>query len=185
MSLRDQMLKAGLVSGDEVKKVETGKRKKQHRQRKDRRLAAEAAAEQQQRQLEVEQARAADIERQRALERERAAERERREQVLRAWQLIEAQRLNETQADIHYHFLVDEGQHIRYVNVTLAQQSALASGQLGIACQHDDPHDLALLPREAIDRLSSFVPQQVVLLHPLGRAEQDSKDSDPAAESPM
>ncbi|MCB1718944.1 MAG: DUF2058 family protein, partial [Candidatus Competibacteraceae bacterium] len=43
-SLREQLLKAGLVSEEQVKRSETGKRKQKYQGQKDRKLAQEEAA---------------------------------------------------------------------------------------------------------------------------------------------
>ena len=46
MSLRDELLKAGLASADKAKKLDTDSRKQDHQRKKNKALAAEEAARQ-------------------------------------------------------------------------------------------------------------------------------------------
>ena len=94
MSLRDELLKAGLASADKAKKLDSDARKQDHQRKKDKALAAEVAARQAEvrRQLEAEAAGKREADRRLNLERE--AEKQRREQAIRARQLIDSHRLH-------------------------------------------------------------------------------------------
>jgi uncharacterized protein YaiL (DUF2058 family) len=174
MSLRDQLLKAGLVSQDKAKQVEAEARKQAHRAKKDKTVAAADAERQaevrRQQQEEAERKR----ERDRRLNRERELEKKRREELARARQLIESYRLNEAGAELAYNFLAD-GRFVRRVRVTPQQQKQLAAGRLGIARNADDEYDFPLVPRETALKLAEIDPAHVLLLHPEndGRDEED------------
>ena len=66
MSLRDQLVKAGLVSKDKAKSVQKEKSKRQHQAHRDKALKAELSAEKAQKQEEIrafdEAKKAADLE---------------------------------------------------------------------------------------------------------------------------
>jgi len=165
MSLRDQLLKSGLVTKDKVKQVEADTRKHAHQAKKNKKLAAAEAAEQAQKRrlqtLEIERKR----ERDRQLNREREAEKKRREASARARQLMDGQRQNDAKAEIYYNFLADE-RIIRYIRVTPQQQKQLAMGRLGIARNPDNEFDYPLLPKETVLKLAEIDSAYVVVLHP-------------------
>jgi uncharacterized protein YaiL (DUF2058 family) len=165
MSLRDQLLKTGLVSKDKVKQVEADTRKQVHQAKKNKKIAAAEAAEQAEKRrlqaLEVERKR----ERDRQLNRDREAEKKRREASARARQLMENQRQNDSKAEICYNFLADE-RMIRYIRVTPQQQKQLAMGRLGIARNPENEYDYPLIPRETAVKLADIDSAYIIVLHP-------------------
>jgi uncharacterized protein YaiL (DUF2058 family) len=165
MTLRDQLLKAGLVSQEKVKKVDSQSRKQTHQLKKNKALAAAEAARkvQEQRRLETEQEHKRQRDRQLNLEREQ--QKQHRENAARARQLIDSNRVNDSSADIRYHFLLDK-RYIRSVWVTRQQQKQLARGSLGIVRNEDDVHDFPLVPRETALKLAQLRADQILLLHP-------------------
>ena len=173
MSLRDQLLKAGLVSQEKANKVEADSRKQAHKTKKDKATSAAEAA----RQAQAKRSREAEAERKRERDRqlnqEREAQKKRKEQAARARQLIESNRLNEAEAEIRYNFVVD-GRYIRSVRVTRQQQKHLAMGRIGIARNADNEYDFSLIPREAALKLAEFHPEDLLLLYP----ESDSADEE-------
>ncbi len=175
MSLRDQLLKAGLVSADAVKKAEAGQRKQSHQAKKgnEQARAAEArkAEEQKAGQQEAERKRSRD----REIERQRAAERKRQEDLARARQLIEANRVNDRNAEDRYNF--QEGRFVRSVRVSEPQRRQIAMGKLGIAKMDSKGLDFAIIPREVALKLQDFVPDRVLVL----LDETDQFDDDPWA----
>ncbi|HXH02684.1 MAG TPA: DUF2058 family protein [Candidatus Competibacteraceae bacterium] len=167
MSLRDQLLKAGLVSADKIKQAEAEARKQAHQGKKDKNAAAAEA--ERRRQQEAELARKREADRQRNLQREQ--ERQRKEARERARQLIAANRANQKDAEIRYNF--QDGRYIRSLRVTAQQQKQLAAGLLGIARNDKDPFDFPLLPREAALKLREIMPEWVILLYEEGGAQED------------
>jgi uncharacterized protein YaiL (DUF2058 family) len=164
MSLRDELLKAGLVSADKVKKLESDTRNQQHQHKKSKALAAQDAARQAEahRRAEAEAARKREQDRQ--LNQKREAEKQRREQAARARQLIDGHRLNEPEAEQRYNF--QDGRFVRSIRVTVAQRKALALGRMAIVQGNRNEFDFALIPREIALKLAEFVPERVLLLHP-------------------
>ncbi len=178
MSLRDELLKAGLASADKAKKLEADVRKQDHQKKKDKALAAEAAARQAEtrRQIEIEAARKREDDRRLNLERE--AEKQRREQAVRARQLIDSHRLNEAEAEIHYNFLDSDGHWIRAIRVTPQQRKGLAMGRLAIVRGDRHEFDFPLIPRETALKLAEFASERLRVLHPEG----DGADAEPGTD---
>ncbi|MCP5419752.1 MAG: DUF2058 domain-containing protein [Gammaproteobacteria bacterium] len=173
MSLRDQLLKAGLVTQDKARQIEADARKQAHRAKKDKTVGAAEAARQAQERRHQEQAAERKRERDRQLNREREQEKQRREEQARIRQLIESQRLNDPGAELAYNFLAD-GRFIRRVRVTSQQQNQLAAGRIGIARNTDDEYDFPLLPRETAMKLTAIDPTLILVLHP----ESDGRDGE-------
>jgi uncharacterized protein YaiL (DUF2058 family) len=165
MSLQEQLLKAGLVSAEKAKKLESESRKQSHQARKNKTVAVAEAAlqEEEKRRLEAEAARKREHDRQ--LNREREAQKKLKADMARARQLIEGRRLNAADANIPYNFLVD-GRYIRSVRVTREQQRQLAMGRIGIVRNFDDEYDFLLVPRETALILAELVTAGLLLLHP-------------------
>ena len=166
MSLRDELLKAGLASADKAKKLDADSRKQDHQRKKSKALAAEEAVRQAEarRQAEVEAARKREQDRRLNLERE--AEKKQRELIARARQLIDGHRLNDPKAEIYYNFFDSDGHWIRAIRVTPAQCKALAMGRLAILRGDHDEFDFSLAPRETALKLVEFAPERVMTLHP-------------------
>ncbi len=171
MSLRDQLLKAGLVTQEKVNQVESDARKKTHKTTKDKTLAnAEATRKTKEcRRREAESQR--KRERDQKLNQQRAERRKRKEARARAVQLIDGKRLNDADAEIRYNFCPD-GRSIKSVRVTEAQQKRLVMGLIGIASL--SKYDFALIPREIALKLSECYPNALLLLYP----ENDGSEED-------
>lgn len=166
MSLRDELLKAGLASAERAKKLDADARKHDHQRKKKQVLAQEEAARQAELRRQAEAEAAEKRERDRQLNLAREAEKRQREQAARARQLIDSHRLNSAEAEILYNFLDRDGRWIRAIRVLPAQRQGLAMGRLAIA--HGDRHefDYPLIPREIALKLTEFAPERVLLLHP-------------------
>ncbi|MFO1425192.1 MAG: DUF2058 family protein [Candidatus Competibacteraceae bacterium] len=176
MSLRDELLKAGLVSADKAKKLDSDGRKQDHQRKKNQALAVEDAARQAEarRQAEAEAARKREQDRRLNLERE--AEKKQRELVARARQLIDSHRLNDSEAEILYNFLDSDGRWIRAIRVTPAQRKALAMGRLAIVRGDRNEFDFALIPRETALKLAEFMPERILLLHPESSGDETEEE---------
>ncbi|MDG4552979.1 MAG: DUF2058 family protein [Candidatus Competibacter sp.] len=164
MSLRDELLKAGLIPSEQAKKRDSDTRRQEHQRKKNKALgvAEEARREEARQRVEAEAARKREQDRQ--LNRKREAERQLRELVARARQLIDAHRLNEPSAEAIYNFR--DGRFIRAIRVTSAQRKVLARGRLAIVRGDRDEFDFPLVPRETADKLAQFMPERVLLLYP-------------------
>jgi len=119
-SLKEQLLKAGLVSQQQVKKAAHEKRKS-----KDGGTQQQTAAE------AARRAAAAKAERDRELNRQRQEEAERKANAAAIRQLIEANRLDKTDGEIPYNFT--DGNKIRRIYVTPDLHAQLVKGTLCIA----------------------------------------------------
>ena len=165
MSLREQLLKAGLVSGNKVKETESIVRKQKHQIKKNKSLAtAEAvkkAAEQQR--LAAEEQR--KKERDRELNRESEAKKKRTAELARLRQLIDGQRLNDSEAELRYNFSPD-GRRVCFVRVTPQQQKHLAMGKIGIVRNHEDEWDFVMVPRQTALTIADIDPASMLLLYP-------------------
>lgn len=166
MSLRDELLKAGLASADQAKKLDADARKYDHQCKKNKALAVAAAAKQAESRRQAEAEAAYRRERDRQLNLEREAEKQRREQAARAQQLIDSHRLNNPEAEILYNFLDSDGRWIRAIRVLPPQRKGLAMGRLAIVRGDRHEFDFPLVPREIALKLAEFASERVLLLHP-------------------
>lgn len=174
MSLREQLLKAGLVSKEKAREVEVEARRQSHRVKKDKEAAAAEAAR------KAEEKRLAESEEQhkkehdRQLNLEQSARKKTRELSARINQVIDSNRLNEMDADIRYNFLADD-HRIQCVRVTPQQQKLLAAGRIGIVRNiYSSNTSFSLLPRSTVLRLQEICQECIVLLYP----EEDLQQSD-------
>lgn len=174
MSLRDELLKAGLVPSDKARKLDSETRKREHEVKKNKALSAEQMARQAEarRQAEAEAAHKREQDRQLNLKRE--AEKQRRERTARARQLIDSHRLNDPAAEFPYNF--QEGRFIRSIRVTSAQRKALAMGRIGIVRGDRSQYDFSLAPREIAVKLSEFAPERVLLLYEESSGDEAEDD---------
>ena len=170
MSLRDELLKAGLVSADKIKQLESDARNQQHQRKKNKTLAAEETVRQAEARRRAEAGAARKREQDRQLSQKREAEKQRREEAARARQLIDGHRLNEPEAEHRYNF--QDGRFVRSIRVTVAQRKALALGRLAIVQGDRNEFDFALIPRETALKLAEFVPERVLLLYPESNGDE-------------
>ena len=166
MSLRDELLKAGLASADQAKKLDTDARKHDHQRKKNKALAMEEAARQAESRRQAEAEAANKRERDRQLNLAREAEKQRRERAARAQQLIDSHRLNNPEAEILYNFLDSDGRWIRAIRVLPPQRKGLAMGRLAIVRGDRHEFDFPLVPRQIALKLAEFIPERILLLHP-------------------
>lgn len=165
MGLRDQLLKAGLVSKKDARKAESSKRKEDHEAKKNRELAEKLAAERAAEQAAIDAEKAAKIERDRQLNLERDAEAREREKIHRVRQMLESNRIYELTAELPYYFL-GENQWVCRLMVTHFQREMLARGKIGIARYHGSgDQEYVLVPRHTIASVRSVLPDHYVVLH--------------------
>lgn len=164
-SLRDQLLKAGLVNEEQVKSAERQRRKEQ----RDPKSAAAAA----QRAAEQARAQAAKTARDQEINRRNAAKAEAKARAAQVRQLVEQHRLprSENENDAYYGF--QDGKHVRRIAVNDAQRQQLVRGELVIARYSGS---YALLPAAAAERLRERDPHAIVDIAPKGSSEPPDPD---------
>lgn len=135
-SLRDQLLKAGLVNTKQVKQS-------QHQQRKAKGPKVDPAQ-----QAAAQQAQAAKAERDRDLNRKRQEEAERKALAAQIKQIVEANRIDKGEGDIPYNFV--DGSKVKRIYVTKPLHEQLVRGALCIVKQGGR---YELLPLEAAEKV--------------------------------
>ncbi len=152
MSLRDQLLKVGVVSEDRAKKAEQEKKKTKHQAFRDKDVRAKLDAEkkvQQDAVLASENAKKA-----KSQESNQAVSLKQQRKALRveARRIIDQKRVNVEKANDQFNFSSD-GKKIRYVSVTAEQRKQLGNGNLAICRNDRDGFDYPLIPKENAIRL--------------------------------
>lgn len=165
MGLRDQLLKAGLVSKKQAQKVNADVRRNQHVAHKNadvaRELAQQSQAELQS--LEQEQARKREDDRRRNLEMEAA--RLEKEKRYRVRQLIQSNNQSEINAEERYFFRISDTKIIS-IFVTAFQREMIARGKIGIVeCDDGDDKNFAIVPSQIIVTIQQLIPTRYTLLH--------------------
>lgn len=162
-SLKDQLLKAGLVSAKQVKQS-------QHQQRKTRGQpnAAQSGAELQRAQQEK-------VQRDRELNQQRQQEAERKAVAAQIRQLIEANRLEKIDGETPYNFV--DGTKIKRIHVTPEIHAQLVRGVLHIAKLGGRHH---LVNAETADKIRQRDPLRVI--SPIAPAPAQSDENDPYAD---
>ncbi len=124
MSLREQLLAAGLVSKKQAKQAEQQQRQQHHHQAKNR------VAPDKDRQRAAQQAQAAKAARDQELNRQRQEAAERKERALQIKQLIAEHRLPKFETDDYFNF-IDRGK-IRRMSVDAARREQIIRGDVVI-----------------------------------------------------
>lgn len=160
-SLREQLLRAGLVSEQQVERAEKEARKQPRKP---------AAANAQQKPA-VQQAQAAKAARDRELNRRNAAKAEAKARAAQVRQLVEQHRLAASEDGEPFYF--QDGAHIKRVHVTADQRKKLTHGELAVARYGSG---FALLPLSAAARVRERDPQAIVDLKAGVDRRQDDED---------
>ena len=156
MSLRDQLLKAGLVSKKQAQKVEASNRKQGHDSKKNKELADALQAE---KQLELDK-----IEEEKNKRKEIDKElNKQRETYYRARQILNSNCLNAPNATESYFF--EENNKVRKVMVTAWQREMLARGKMGIGRMQDEVDEFYIIPLFAAKIIQEIAPQRLLTLH--------------------
>lgn len=164
MSLKDQLLKAGLTDAKKARKAE-------HEKRQDARNPQAESAQQLARQTQAEKA-----ERDRALNLAQQEEKQRKAIAAQIRQLIEQHRIEHKGGDVAYQF-TDE-KKIKKLYVKREQQDQLVRGQIGIV-RLADGHEL--VPAVIAEKIRQRDAVAVVLLN-LRSSETAAVDDDPYAD---
>lgn len=186
MSLRDQLVKAGLRSKKDAKKaankLKVEKKKKRKAQKKGESFTTEAEqlkadiAAKQQEQLARDQELNASI----------REEQEKAEQRIRAGEIIYSNAVFEKRPSNAYYFVeaVGEQKFVRMVKTTEKQVNQLATGLLGIVKVELNSDQFRILPAADCARVSELMPELVICLHPAGEFQPDEGSAPAPTEAP-
>ena len=154
LSLRDQLMKAGLVSEKQAKQAGKQKQKQQRLEKKGQ-VEVDDAIKQAALQAQAEKA-ARDQE----LTEQQKEKAEQKARAAQIKQLIESSRLPKLQSDDYYNF-VDE-KKIKRIAVNAMLRDKLSRGSLAIV-RHGGGYEM--IPREAALRIQERDPHRVILLN--------------------
>ena len=154
ISLRDQLLKAGLVNQKQAKQVGKEKQKQQ-------RLVHKGQAEEDDTQRRLAQeAQAEKVKRDQELNRQQQEKVEQKARAAQIKQLIEVSRLPKLTTEDYYNFVDDK--KVKRLSVNKLMRDKLSSGSLAIV-QHGGGYEV--IPREAALKIQERDPRRVLLLN--------------------
>ena len=160
-SLRDELLKVGLVSEERLEKPRRPKRGKARPGKKRKESSTRPPIEQTiataRQVLRENQRRTARFVRDPTLGGGSVAESAKKVLRRKIQELVQTEQLNDAEADVPYHFV--KGKRIKRIYVTEDQRAQLTAGTIVIAVLEGNHH---LLTRTAAERLLSLAPQTVV-----------------------
>ncbi len=154
LSLRDQMLKAGLVNAKQAKQVGKEQQKKQRLEQKGHIEKDESQK------LAAQQAMAEKAARDQALNRQQQEKAEQKARTAQVKQLIEVSRLPKLTTEDYYNFVDDK--KVKRLPVNALMRNKLSSGSLAIV-RHGGGYEV--IPREAALKIQERDAQRVVLLN--------------------
>ncbi|WP_017937638.1 DUF2058 domain-containing protein [Zestomonas thermotolerans] len=154
MSLRDQLLKAGLVNEKQVKQAEKQKQKQQRLEKKGQAEADKSSKLAAQKALAEKAARDQELNR---LQQEKAQKKAEAAQIK---QLIERSRLPKLNTEDYYNFVDDK--KVKRLSVNDMMRDKLSRGSLAIV-RHAGGYEV--IPREAALKIQQRDPARIVLLN--------------------
>jgi len=152
LSLREQLLKAGLVSEKQAKQAERQTSQQAHQRKKG--SAPDPTPKQK---AAAQQAAAAKIARDLELNRKQQEKAERRARAAQVRQLVEQLRVPRPESDDYYNFV--DGGRIRRLQITPELRARLVAGTLAIV-RYDGRYDL--VPADAVERIRERAPDAIV-----------------------
>jgi uncharacterized protein YaiL (DUF2058 family) len=155
LSLREQLLKAGLVTEKQAKKAARSESEHKHRQKKGGASTAAPPAPA----LAAEQARAAKLLRDQELNRRQQEKAARKARAAELRQLVEQLRVPRPESDDYYNFV--DGGKVHRLAVTPGLRARIVAGTLAIV-RSDGHYDL--VPVEVLDRIRERDATAVVAL---------------------
>ncbi|WP_421684324.1 DUF2058 domain-containing protein [Stutzerimonas urumqiensis] len=154
LSLRDQLLKAGLVNEKQAKQATKQKQKQQRLEKK-----GQAEKDDSQRQAAL-ATQTEKLERDRELNRQQQEKAEQKARTAQIKQLIESSRLPKLTTEDYYNFVDDK--KVKRLSVNAMMRDKLSRGSLGIV-RHAGGYEV--IPREAALKIQERDPRRVVLLN--------------------
>ncbi|MBH3433440.1 DUF2058 domain-containing protein [Pseudomonas citronellolis] len=168
MSLRDQLLKAGLVNEKQAKQASKQKQKQQRLEHK-----GQAEKDDSQRQAAL-QAQAEKLARDQELNRQQQEKAEKKARAAQVKQLIEGTRLPRMEGDDYYNFV--DAKKVKRIAVNALIRDKLSRGSLAIV-SYDGRYEI--VPRDAALRIQERDERRVVLLNePSGEPDDDDPYKD-------
>ncbi len=164
LSLRDQLLKAGLVNEKQAKQAVKQKQKQQRLEKK-----GQVEKDDSQRQAAL-QAQAEKLARDQELNRQQQEKADQKARAAQIKQLIETSRLPKLTTEDYYNFVDDK--KVKRLSVNKLMREKLASGSLAIV-RHGGGYEV--IPREAALKIQERDPQRVVQLN-IRTEEPDADD---------
>ena len=164
-SLKDQLLKAGLVNNKQVRRANNEQRKKNKAQHQSKQKDTDEAA------LAIQQANAEKAQRDRELNAQAQAKKTRKAIAAQVRQLIEVNKLDRAKGEIGYNF-THAGQ-IKKITVTQTIQSQIASGHLKIVLSGEN---YEVVPKLTAEKIAHRDEQLVVNLNANDSNEIDEND---------
>ncbi|WP_122709375.1 DUF2058 domain-containing protein [Pseudomonas viridiflava] len=154
ISLRDQLLKAGLVNQKQAKQVGKEKQKEQRLVHK-----GQAQVDDSQKRA-AQEALAEKVKRDQELNRQQQEKVEQKARAAQVKQLIEASRLPKLTTEDYYNFVDDK--KVKRILVNALVRNKLSSGSLAIV-HHGGGYEI--IPREAALKIQERDPRRIVLLN--------------------
>jgi len=175
-SLRDQLLKSGVVSQKQAKKAEQevkSKTHQQHKQKKKKKKSGQVEAADTESAAYL-AAKAEEQEKARAIELNRQKQAEHRQKELQAQvrDLIESNHVNDSKAALTYHF-TKKGKFVTKIPVNEEQRKQLINGQLAIATLEEDSY--YLVSADIAEKILERMPEVVVCFN---KADEKTADAD-------
>ncbi|MDM8569025.1 DUF2058 domain-containing protein [Thiotrichales bacterium HSG1] len=167
-SLRDQMLKTGLISKKQAKKSEKQTKLKARQQRKNNTTDENSISS------VVSQKRDEEIAHAKELNRLKEEQRFKKELQSQIHDIIQRHRVNESNADIVYNF-VESDKLVKQILVTNKQQQQLTNGHLAIAFVDDGYH---LIPAPIAEKLLERTPEIIVCYNVNSTTNEDDPYAD-------
>ena len=167
-SLREQMLKAGLVDEKQAKKAGQEVRKS----RKSKRKSGKAPAPDETK-LRLEAERQAKADRDRELNRAREEERRERETQAQVRQIVERHRIERDEGDVTFSF--QDGATVRSLKLSQTQRDALVAGSLAVVTGADA---FELIPGPIAERIATRAPDAIACWHKPERSADEPIDED-------
>lgn len=163
LSLRDQLLNAGLVNEKQAKQASKQKQKQERLERKGQVDKDDSLRE------AALKAHAEKVERDRELNRQQQEKAEQKARVAQIKQLIESSRLPKLSGDDFYNFV--DGKKVKRIAVNSMLRDKLSRGSLAIV-RHAGGYEM--IPRDAALKIQERDKQRIVLLNtPTEAAEDD------------
>lgn len=164
-SLRDQLLKAGLVNQKQAKQVEKQQRKQQRLVNKGQ-AEADLTTQEQVKQAQLEKA-----QRDQELNREQQEKAELKARRAQIKQLIETARLPKFESDDFFNFV--DNKKVKRIAVNQLVRNKLSNGSLAIVT-HGGGYEI--IPREAAEKIAQRDPQRILLLNEAVEASEIEDD---------
>lgn len=164
MSLRDQLLKAGLVSKKQAKQADQQAKQQEHQSKKNKTVAKEVESRREEELRQIEEERLAKQRLDLELNLQREQKRVERENVLRCVQLMKSNAENLRSAQEIYYF-VEQQKYVRKVFVTPWQREMLARGRMAIGRIDEHVDEFVILPYHVANTVLELNPEMIVTLH--------------------